>query len=387
LAVSILNEVAFHPERPIPPIARGLPSEATGDAAARATLGCGPHSFYPPIYYLSSAIGYSAARERPLLPRLYASRLASVIWGALGSVAAFFLGYWLLGSVSDGLLLGLLVTLQPMVGFLSAVVNSDSAVLACSTCCFASIAAIYRNRDSKGALIALALFATLGTMSKLTFTILAPIFFLLCLVVLGARRPRAWLLSAATFLPFLLATLWWSVHSSGGTADRLSGAPRALGAGEFVKSWVLIPARLKDLWINQYWMSWGWADTTLAKSYYQLLAAAGIMALIGVALGWRRFTPRGRWSMVVVATWTVILIILLFAIEYTIVRDTGEPGFVQGRYILPLFPAHAVIMVVGLRELCLRFKAKLDGAWALASMLAIVNVAAICSALLRYYHA
>jgi hypothetical protein len=154
-----------------------------------------------------------------------------------------------------------------------------------------------------------------------------------------------------------------------------------------VKSWVLIPARLKDLWINQYWMSWGWADTTLAKSYYQLLAAAGIMALIGVALGWRRFTPRGRWSMVVVATWTVILIILLFAIEYTIVRDTGEPGFVQGRYILPLFPAHAVIMVVGLRELCLRFKAKLDGAWALASMLAIVNVAAICSALLRYYHA
>ncbi len=89
------------------------------------------------MFYASAAAAYGAVAGGSLIQRIFAARLASILWGVLTVAFAFLAGWWWFGRRRDALLLALLFLCQPTLGFFSSVVNNDSALFACSAAAFA----------------------------------------------------------------------------------------------------------------------------------------------------------------------------------------------------------------------------------------------------------
>lgn len=381
-AVAALS-IAFRPDRPLPPIASfGLPDPL--DPASRQTTGCGPAEHYPPLYYASSAAGYRFYGHGPLLQRIFGARLASVGWGALTAVFAFLAGWWWFGRPRDALLLGLVVVCQPVSSFFSSVVNNDAALFACAAGTFAATAWIWRSGPRGPALLLLATSATCGAMAKPTFTFFLPIFAACCVCALGPRRWRAWGLTALALAPAAVSAVAWWVFVRRGVGRALGLPPRSLPWGEFVSRAVLDSDRFYAIWVKQYWMAWGWLDATLADPYYRAILLSLALATIGVAVCWRRLDRDDRRLALLTAGCTVYALTLLYVMEREVVRRHGIP-FIQGRYLVPLLPLHAAVLVAGLRALSRTLRSALDSAWLFVAVLVLVDAAAVARTLVRYY--
>ncbi len=381
----LLDGVAFHPEEPLPPLASlALPDGR--DFAQRSTTGCGPAATYPPLAYASAVPFYAAARDGPLLVRTLAVRLASALWGVAGALLAVALGFIFTRSAGDALLLGLLTVAQPMVGFLSAVASPDAALFALSTGSFACIAALHRRPGSSRALAALALTATAGVLVKPTFMLFLPVYAAGCAAALGLRRARlrrtVGLTGLAMALPAATALLWSAfIRSAAALQLAPEGSPEGLG---HLLRRLLEPDRLTWIWHRMYWMVWGWADTRLRPGYYQALGLTVCLAAGGLVLGWRTLAREERGLVLFGLAATAYGLAALHGLELLVVRRTGGL-FVQGRYLLPLFPVHAGMLVVGLRALARRFGAAVDPGWALAGTLVLVDAASFLRVLVRSY--
>lgn len=380
----LVDPIAFHPERPLPDLSSWR-APAPSDPSSRATSGCGAGAFYPPAYYATVASGYALARGEGLLPRLFAARLVSVLWGVATALAAFLLGLWWFGRTWDGVLLGLVVACQPMLAFLSSIVNSDAAVLACGAGAFAAIAAARKAERPARPLAALAIVATVGALSKPTFVIYLPILFALCVAALGPWRRRGWLLTLAAFALPAAAALAWNVAMRAATANRLDGPLTELGLLPYLREHVLDVHRLWTLWMHHYWMAWGILDTHLSGGYFRAILATEIFALTGILFGWRALDRDTRGLLVLTAGGTLAAMAVIYGLELIMIRHTGEGVFVQGRYLLALFPLHAIALVVGLRSLGRLLRARIDGAWAFVGLLVALDLASVLRALGRYY--
>ncbi|TMA37652.1 MAG: hypothetical protein E6J82_18530 [Deltaproteobacteria bacterium] len=131
-------------------------------------------------------------------------------------------------------------------------------------------------------------------------------------------------------------------------------------------------------------MCWGWLDTWIHDDYYRALALSVLLAVVGFALAWRRLDAREHAVAWLAAGGTALVLVALHAMELIIVRKMGM-GLIQGRYLLPLFPLQALGLVIGLRALSRRLGAWMDGAWAFAPLLLLIDAAAVARALVRYY--
>jgi hypothetical protein len=379
--------IKFRAERPVPPLAAYTPP-SPADPAARATSGCGASSTYPPLYYATAAVAWEAVHDAPFLTRLFAARLASVAWGVLTAIFAYFAGLWWFGSRRDALLLGVIVPAQPMVAFLSSVVNKDAAVFACAAAAFAGIAALQRDASLRRTrLLLLALSTLAGVLSNPSFTVHLPAIAGCAVFALGIRRRAAWTSVAAALAPAAIAQFAWSAYTRDAARELVGGATIDISAWEWLSNHVFVLQRQWSVWgRQQYWLSWGWLDTDVASGYYVALAAIVALAALGFAVTWRSLSPRDRALAVAAAGASVAGIVALHGIELQYLRASGME-FLQGRYILPLFPLQAAALVTGLRALGRRAGAMLDGAWAFAALLLVVNVAGLLRGLVRWYGA
>jgi 4-amino-4-deoxy-L-arabinose transferase-like glycosyltransferase len=319
-----------------------------------------------------------------VLQRLFAVRLASVTWGIATCVFAYLLGFWWFGRVRDGLLIGVLAATQPMMGFLSSVVNNDAALFACGMGSFAALAWLRRQPQSVKPLVLLAVCSTAGVLSKPTYILVFPALGFAALLLSGSlRRLSSWLRTAATLAPAVAAFVLWSLYSQPAMRDQLSQSSTKVSLGEFLRQWVFVGHRLYRIWVKGYWMNWGWLDTALREPYYGLIAALLLLAGVGTLLGWRLLVPIERWLVVFTAGATLYGLAILYALELPVLR-TGL-AFVQGRYLLPIFPLHALTIVTGLRAFGRRFQAYCDAPWVFAAVLCIIDGAAIARSLVRYY--
>lgn len=372
------------PQRPVPPVEQ-LTLPPASDLAARATRGCGPASAYPPAYYASAAVGYVTSFEGPLLHRLFASRMASVLWWCVTALAMFVLGVSFFGRVWDGVLLGLLAATQPMIGFMSAVVNNDAGLFACSAMVLAALCVASRSPDSRRrALAVVAVGSLVGVMSKATFIFCLPVFFVFCAVALGAGQRRSWGVAALTFAPAGLAAAAWMLLWPVSTGAVLNAPTMTLSVGEYLETYVFNLQRLEWLWVQMYWMVWGWVDTHVRVGYFRVLTYLLALGAVGLALGWRTASARERVTVLLGLGGTVALMVVFYALEFVVMRKTNAP-FIQGRYLLPLFPLHAVTWVLGLRWLSRTLRSPLDAAWVLVPTLLLLDVSAVLRALARYY--
>jgi 4-amino-4-deoxy-L-arabinose transferase-like glycosyltransferase len=378
-----LVSIAGRPDRPLPPLAAfDLPDPQ--DPASRWTTGCGPAEHYPPLYYGSAAIAYVAAERGTLVQRVFAARLASVAWGVLTVGFAFLAGWWWFGRARDALLTGLIVACQPTLAFMSSVVNNDAALFACGSVAFAGIAWARRPGARARGLALLAVGCVLGVLTKHTFTVVLPAFALCALASQGVRRPRAWAATALAMTPALLASAAWALFVQRGLRNMANAAPLALPWRKFLAQSVFSSERLYFIWVKTYWMAWGYVDTFLREPYYQAISTLLALAIVGLAVGWRRLAPDERWLVPVGALSTLYVLAVMYGIEHEVLRHHRMP-FVQGRYLLPLLPVHATLLVIGLRALSARLWAPVDAAWMLPAVLLVTDTAALARLLVRYY--
>ncbi|MFP2926146.1 endonuclease/exonuclease/phosphatase family protein [Pyxidicoccus sp. 3LG] len=360
-------------------------AHACGWTGIYVDAGCGPASAYPPAYYASAAVGYVTSFEGPLLHRLFASRMASVLWWCVTALAMFVLGVSFFGRVWDGVLLGLLAATQPMIGFMSAVVNNDAGLFACSAMVLAALCVASRSPDSRRrALAVVAVGSLVGVMSKATFIFCLPVFFVFCAVALGAGQRRSWGVAALTFAPAGLAAAAWMLLWPVSTGAVLNAPTMTLSVGEYLETYVFNLQRLEWLWVQMYWMVWGWVDTHVRVGYFRVLTYLLALGAVGLALGWRTASARERVTVLLGLGGTVALMVVFYALEFVVMRKTNAP-FIQGRYLLPLFPLHAVTWVLGLRWLSRTLRSPLDAAWVLVPTLLLLDVSAVLRALARYY--
>jgi 4-amino-4-deoxy-L-arabinose transferase-like glycosyltransferase len=387
----LVGPIAFQPDVSVPRVAE-YHAPNPDDRANRSTTGCGRMAFYPPAYYVTGALAYRAVYGAAFFARFHAVRLAGVLWGCLLCVAAFFLGLYVFGSRRDALLLGLLVSAQPMVAFISSVVNNDAAMFATAAVAFAALGRLQRKPErSKSSMVVLGVVSVVGVLSKQSFVLLAPILFVGVVAALGFRRREAWLLAAATFVPSAVAALgWWmltrvasSVRLSG-MAERMLTSPNQMSAFDYVLGVFRDQQRLYDLWAVTYWMGWGWVDTWLSPGYYRLILIFTVAGAIGLVWGWALISREQRWLVELTAVGTAFFLLALHVIELRLVR-LGEVNFIQARYLLPFFPLHATLMVIGLRALGQRLRGVIDAPWAFAALLLVLDLASFVRALERYY--
>ena len=380
LTATLNDPIKFRPQRPMPPLSAFVAPDPD-QPSSRATTGCGPASTYPPLYYAAAAGAYRLERHAPYLQRLFAARLASVGWGVVTACLAFLLGVVWSGRVRDGALLGIIVPAQPMIAHLSALVNNDAAVIACASGAFAAVALLAREGGSRRAFLLLVAATVAGGLSKPLFGFILPVLGVSVALALGPRRFGSWLRSAAALAPAALSIVAWSIHAR--VAENLPTDPHPLPYGEIL-AWSVGPGRLYVIWHKTFWVCWGWLDTWLHEDYYSALALSVVLAVAGFAVAWRRLDARDHAVAWLAAGGTALMLVALHGLELIIVRKM-RLGLIQGRYLLPLFPLQALALVTGLRALSHRFGAWMDGAWAFAPLLLVIDGAAIARALVRYY--
>jgi hypothetical protein len=377
--LSVSEPVFSHMELSMPPVAAFVTPRT--DMASRYTRGCTYNSYYPPLYYMSAALGYRLKHSSALLTRIYFSRLVSVTWGVVAALAAYLAGLFWWGRRADAFLIALVYAAQPQLGSLFASINNDAALFTLATVAFAATAAVRVSGRPIAWLAVCSLAATLGVLSKLTFILYLPCIFAFAVAALGRSR---WRWAVLAMVPAGLAAAGWVAHTYGIAAQRYSVTPISVSAPDYLFKFVLDPKRLQDVWVRMYWMKWGWLDTFLVQGWYLVLELILAFSVAGLVAGWRSLLARERLLVLLAAGTTGFAVLTLYAIEWRTLRGTGQT-VIQGRYLLPLFVVHAAVTLTGLRAFSRKLRAAVDGAWVFAAVLLMVNAAAIASALVRYY--
>jgi hypothetical protein len=100
------------------------------------------------------------------------------------------------------------------------------------------------------------------------------------IAILGPRRPASWARMAIALAPAIAAAVlwtWWMRHAY---TARVAGAGHALTLASYLRAQLEQPQRQFFVWIQLYWMGWGWVDVMLRKPAYLfisiVLAAAGV---------------------------------------------------------------------------------------------------------------
>ncbi len=351
--------------------------------ASRATAGCSGASAYPPLYYAASALAMLPLRTAPLFARLLAMRLVSVLLGAVAALLVFAAARRFFGSVREALLVALVFALQPMLAFLFSIGNNDAALFAALSWALWSITLLFDTPRPSRALASLGLAALVGALCKPTLVVLLPSLFALAVAALGPRRRASWLSAALALSPAAATGVGWTLAASraGLTLPADPSAPYPL-AGFVFKA--LAPRHLWFTWHELYWMAWGWLDTFLPKLDYLALLGVLLAAALVAAIHRARLAPRARGLLAAGAVATGLALFCLSLVELLWARRYGVL-MLQGRYLLPLFPLHAAMLVTALGSPGAPRRPLADPAWHFVVLLALLDVASVARALGRYH--
>lgn len=327
----------------------------------------------PPLYHLLAVLGYRLVYWGSALTRIYAVRLVSVVLLAILVLISYGMARDLFPERREmWLTLPLIVSFQPMVTFLGAVINSDILLFVLfSLMLWLSVRVLRRGLDWRHA-VALGVTIGLGVLTK-PMVLAAGLAVAVALLVDLARRRDEWLrLLLLSVLILLVACLicGWSVvrnYQIQGRLmynDPLRNPVLAARADPNPDLTVLEYWResyrylLFNFTPRSYWGNFGWLDTPLPFSTYRLLYRVMAAAAIGLGvylIGLLRRRPVPWLELVLLGTLAMVSVSLLpsvFLRGYSVARQTGfmESSY-QGRYQLSAWLAQASLLALGLVSL------------------------------------
>jgi hypothetical protein len=353
-----------------------------------------------PLYYLALAPGYLLARHDSTFAQLTWMRLISALLGALAALFAFLLARELApGRPWLGVLAALLVTYEPMYGFISGAVNNDVGVnAAAAAVSFLLVRALRRGLTIPwGLLTGLVLVAT--PLIKETGLSLYPVAALALLGALWLHHSRPDLLGWLGLAVGAVAMNEISVHVLSTLQPRASSAGfQAIGSNTSAASEALhhIPYFISYVWqtflpalpfmgrhfasvgdpaytifIKRGWGAFGWYDVFFPAWVYLVILAAMLGSIpLGLWAAKREWTWIARnWREVVTVLLIPIAVIAGFeAAYYSPGVQTVIPTY--GRYAFPAIVPLAVI-VVGVLHSLGRRRMVYGGVVLLMSMIAL----------------
>ena len=340
----------------------------------------------PPLYYYGAAAVYHLSPWTALPDRIHVLRLFSALLAALTVLFVFLFLRELIPSTPWAWTVGALaVAFQPMFGFTSSGVTSDTVLFTASAGTFYLFALAFRRGLTAQRGAAIGALAAVGLLSKLNMLGLAPgIIFGLAVLVLradGERRREAIRgalvalgVVAVPVITYMVLnstvwdrSLWFGTSGvpplspivpgkhvagvAGGVLDAISYMwqfylPRLPSMHPFFHNY-----QLRQIWFNGFIGEFGWLEIGFPQWVYNLSLALvlGLLALVVRQLVSLRSVLRQRvWEL---GTYLVLILGLLALIGGTsyVARVGGVASYEQPRYLFPLLALYGALIALAAR--------------------------------------
>jgi 4-amino-4-deoxy-L-arabinose transferase-like glycosyltransferase len=345
-----------------------------GDQGWAARLPAAPGTrnvLHAPGYHIGAAVVDRAFVHSSPVTRLTLMRYYSAVLGAIGVYFAWLLAAQLLARTWQQLAAAALVAFQPIAAFSASTMTNDVLVLTGITATLAWCAFLLRSPPRAAQGLGLGLACTLALYAKSTALSMVPIVALTLLLLWLANRDRlrevlriaAW----GAGIPLVLVG-WWYVYVRLQTGSLLGGsggiAPSA--QNETIHSIGYVPHAIY-VWFDNvypgYWFNYLGYEVTARDVWYYIPLVVGVVGIVGLL--WRLVElrralfngrePELRQLLILLLT---PLVLLLPPLYLDVQRELkGIPlQLNQARFLVPAFPAVAVLMIVGLRQLTGRIR-------------------------------
>lgn len=366
----------------------------------RTANGGGPTNVttYPPLYYLAAAGAYAISPSHNFFDRLFAMRLVSAMCAALTVLFVFLFlrelvprsrWAWVVGALA--------VAAQPVASFIGGGVNNDNLLALAAAALFFLVARTFRKGLTVHLAVAIGLVFVTGVLAKQSMGGLAPGLAVAAGLLVWrtpAAQRRATLRAVGAGAAALLAPLAaYAVLSAaflgrsltGGAEGVASASGQATGSftGQLAYVWQTYLPRLHfmqdqfpgpgwpalDIWFKPWIGRFGWLDYGFSEEAYAIAAeiAVIVIALVITSLVRNRVTIERRWPEL--ATYVVMFagqLTLIGLLAYGFQLDTGG-RFEQARYLLPLLPLYAAVIVVAAKAAGRRWAPSLGGVLVVAA--------------------
>ncbi|HEU0249222.1 MAG TPA: DUF2142 domain-containing protein [Solirubrobacteraceae bacterium] len=326
----------------------------------------------PPLYYALEIVPYALGAGNTLT-QLQLMRLAGAVLAALTTLLAFFFLRELLpGSPWMTTIATGCIAVQPLFGFMSGTLNPDTMLYTVSAAVLLCLARAFRRGLSMRLSIALGAAIAIGLVTKLNFIGLCAGIFL-GLSLIGIREVRSHgrealkPIGAATGIG-LSPVLLYAVFSGGSLFSSIGDVITFNNGGFFKEvsyAWQLYLPRLpgmshyfpgietyREIWFDRFVGLYGWLDTQFPTWVDNLaLIPAGLIAVLclrTLVVGRERLRSR----LPEIATYALLLIGLLVMVGHSAFSSylsSGAAAFGDPRYLLPVLPLLAAILVLAIR--------------------------------------
>jgi hypothetical protein len=350
--------------------------EASAPRSQRSD-GSGPNSVAknPPLYYAYQAIPYRLTSGAGFIGRLFALRLANGLLFLVTVALTWLLAAELFRSVLLRTVATAAVALQPMLAFMSGVVNPDTGLTTIwAAFLLVAVRLVLRGPTTRRVVGLVALCAA-SVLTHGRGLPLAPITLLALALAWWRHRPplrrgAIWLGGGLLVLVAGFAT--YRLLLSGSSGGGVYGGEVNFAPGFNVKQFIdyvwqfyfpKLPGMqvklgpeygFRQMFIERYLAgSFGSLEVRYPDTVYRLVelaADAGIIALV-YGLVARRHVLRPRWDVLLLLAATVVACVgFLHLASYRAMVGGGMDPLIVGRYLLPLTPIFglAVAFVVGL---------------------------------------
>ena len=361
------------------------------------------YRYHPPLYYALLAGIQLPLEDKSIAVRLLACRWLSVLMGLGLVVLAYGTGRALWpGQPDRALLLGTIVSFQPMVTFtMSTVTNSALETLLFSAVLYVSIRVIRRGLTIAQA-ITLGVLTGLGLLTKMSFLSSLPLIGVLFLWDMGRIRHQKrlslgafWPWIIAAFLPLVISGWWYhdAVQSGGDSLvssyGKISGHSHGL-LWQYMTTfpWAAIYGRL----LASYWGAFGSTGTILLprvmRYFFVALAGLAVFSIVWRLIqrtSWRGPMRRESFLMLFLGLATLCVIFFYMSIDFRIAQKLGGHFWLRGQYYLPPIIAQTVWLIAGL-ELALPKHLRRIGLWLLGTSMLLLNLDALFGVILQRYY-
>ncbi len=306
----------------------------------------------PPLYYMYLLPFYSASLSLSSVWSVLLMRVGSLVLSTISVVLVYKILQLIFPKQKSAPLIGMFImTLQPMFVFVSSVINSDSMVfLFFQLFLLLSIKiTIKKEYKSMKYLLFLGLVTGLSSLVKPQLLMLFPIYLYICIVSIKPNyRYYFILLISGVVLPILwyvskvltqgLSYFSYAIVNTNNTVMPFWHYPY-----EF-----LIQKQPIGIFMS-FWGNFGWLDVPMPKWVYVLIVLVIVIPLIKLFVLFCSTPVKSiklQKGFVLLLTMSFIYTIVIFIYDFMTFFKTQ--GFaIQGRYLLPVFPAIIILILKG----------------------------------------
>jgi uncharacterized membrane protein len=341
MAISLLGDMPFHPERKIAPKTILDAFDIPLEADRRAPVQFANSLQYPFLPYLPQALGVGVGRAfgAPPLVLLYLARLANLM-------ASTLMVFFAVRRLPAFRWFAAMVALTPMALSLRASASADATSMGAAFLLAAGVAGMTWGEKAarRSDLVLVTVSSVVLCSGKAVYVPLAFLVFLIPAFRFPIRRRRTFLL-----LNCIISLAGAAVGIAGNRAVGIIRLDAAIDAGQQIRHALLHPFGFFEVLVNDYvahggWYlaqfvgQLGWLDTRLPMAFL-LTYLSILMAMILVDASPRiDVRPWQRW---LTASLTVCTMVFISASQYATWTPFGADSIegVQGRYFIPLAPA------------------------------------------------